>query len=151
MQTMYLENWKAKSEIRSKNLLIFYVSVSIINCLDISSCQFFFLSKGPWLEVSDLKDGVLSHYKWHFVGHPKVTSRWENPVMDWYFVSNIVLTYCEKKNVLVIEKNFWNLRLKAENLQKKLDHQNILFEQWKVRPIFGTECFFNLFLEVSQI
>ena len=25
---------------------------------------------------------------------------------DWYFVTKIVLTYCEKKNVLVIEKNF---------------------------------------------
>ena len=24
----------------------------------------------------------------------------------WYFVTKIVLTYCEKKNVLVIEKNF---------------------------------------------
>ena len=34
----------------------------------------------------------------------------------WYFVTNIVLTYCEKKIVLVIEKNFWNSRLKAENL-----------------------------------
>ena len=29
----------------------------------------------------------------------------------WYFVTKIVLTYCEKKNVLVIEKYFWNLRL----------------------------------------
>ena len=25
---------------------------------------------------------------------------------NWYFVTKIVLTYCEKKNVLVIEKNF---------------------------------------------
>ena len=25
---------------------------------------------------------------------------------EWYFVTKIVLTYCEKKNVLVIEKNF---------------------------------------------
>ena len=24
----------------------------------------------------------------------------------WYFVTKIVLTYCEKKNVLLIEKNF---------------------------------------------
>ena len=27
-------------------------------------------------------------------------------VDKWYFVIKIVLTYCEKKNVLVIEKNF---------------------------------------------
>ena len=138
-----------KSGPKIPSYLMFLSQLSTVSTYQVAN--FFFLSKGPWLEVSDLKDGVLSHYKWHFVGHPKVTSRWENPVMDWYFVSNIVLTYCEKKNVLVIEKNFWNLRLKAENLQKKLDHQNILFEQWKVRPIFGTECFFNLFLEVSQI
>ena len=31
----------------------------------------------------------------------------------WYFVTKIVLTYCEKQNVLVVKKNFWNSRLKA--------------------------------------
>ena len=35
----------------------------------------------------------------------------------WYFVTKIVLTNCEKKLFLLIEKNFWNLRPKAENLQ----------------------------------
>ena len=30
-----------------------------------------------------------------------------------YFVSKIVLTFCEKKIVLVTEKHFWNSRLKA--------------------------------------
>ena len=35
----------------------------------------------------------------------------------WYFVTKIVRTYCEKKIVLVIEKFFWNLRLKAENMK----------------------------------
>ena len=35
----------------------------------------------------------------------------------WYFVTKIVLTYCEKKIVLVVKKNFWNLGLKAENLK----------------------------------
>ena len=34
------------------------------------------------------------------------------------FFSKIVITYCEKKIVLVIEKNFLNSRLKADNLQK---------------------------------
>ena len=34
----------------------------------------------------------------------------------WYFVTKIVLTYCEKKNVLVVKKNFGNSSLKAENL-----------------------------------
>ena len=41
---------------------------------------------------------------------------------EWYFITKIVLTYCEKKIVLVIEKFFWNLRLKAENLQNFWDH-----------------------------
>ena len=27
-------------------------------------------------------------------------------VKKWYFITKIVLTYCEKKNVLMIEKNF---------------------------------------------
>ena len=36
----------------------------------------------------------------------------------WYFVTKIVLTYCEKKIVLVIEKNFWNLRLNISKIGK---------------------------------
>ena len=35
----------------------------------------------------------------------------------WYFVFEIVLTYCEKKSVLVIEKNFRRFDAEAENLQ----------------------------------
>ena len=52
-----------------------------------------------------------------------------------------------EKIALVIEKNFWNLRLKAENFQNFLYHFNNLFKQW----IFGNRMFFNFFLEVSQI
>ena len=39
----------------------------------------------------------------------------------WYFVTKIVLTYCEK-NVLVIEKKISNWKLKDEKLQKFGDH-----------------------------
>ena len=39
----------------------------------------------------------------------------------WYFVTEIVLTYCEKI-VMVIKKKIWNSRLKAENLQEFWDH-----------------------------
>ena len=53
--------------------------------------------------------------------------------------------------ILVTEKNFWNSRLKAENLQNFWDHWNNLFKQWQVRRILVTECFFILFLEVSPI
>ena len=47
-----------------------------------------------------------------------------------------------EKIVLVIEKNFWNLRLKAENLQNFWDHSNSLFKQWNVRTIFGNRMLF---------
>ena len=50
---------------------------------------------------------------------------------EWYFVTKIILTYWEKKIVLLIEKNFWNLRLKPENLEKFWDHQNIFFQSVK--------------------
>ena len=42
-----------------------------------------------------------------------------------------------KKIVLEIEKNFWNSRPSASNVQKFWDHWNNLFKQWKVRTIFG--------------
>jgi hypothetical protein len=46
----------------------------------------------------------------------------EHPVeqfsKQWYFVSKNFQTYCEKKS---FQKNFWNSRLKAENLQLKQD------------------------------
>ena len=52
-----------------------------------------------------------------------------------------------EKIVLVIDKNFWNSRLKAENFK--------IFEiTWTIysnRQYLVTECFFSLFLEVSQI
>ena len=60
------------------------------------------------------------------------------PKLFWHTVRNTI--------VLVIEKNFWNSRLNAENFWNFWDHLNNLFKQWKVRTIFG-----NLFLEVSQI
>ena len=56
-----------------------------------------------------------------------------------------------RKNALVIEKNFWNSRLKSENSQNLLDHLNNLFKQWKVRTIPGNRMLFNLFPEVSKI
>ena len=54
--------------------------------------------------------------------------------LQWYFVSKIVLAYCEKWNVQVIEEGL----LKSENFW---DHLNNFFEQWKLRTIFETECF----------
>ena len=42
-----------------------------------------------------------------------------------------------EKIVLVIQKNFWNSRLKAEDSKFVWNHLNNLFKQWKVRTIFG--------------
>ena len=47
-----------------------------------------------------------------------------------------------EKIVLVIEKNFWNSRLKAKNLKHFWDHLNNLFKQWKVRTISGNRMLF---------
>ena len=49
-----------------------------------------------------------------------------------------VLTFCEKKNVLMIEKNFWNSRLKFAN---HLSSKNKLFEHWIVTTIFESAYF----------
>ena len=68
---------------------------------------------------------------------------------EWYFVTKIVLTYCEKKNSSDREKLS---RLKAENFQKKFEITRTIYSNSvKSEQILVTECFFNLFLEVSQI
>ena len=66
-----------------------------------------------------------------------------------YFISNVkesqIIVFCCQncsdllwdKNVLEIEKNFWNSRRKLENLQNFWDHWSNLFKQWKVRTSFG--------------
>ena len=55
-----------------------------------------------------------------------------------------------KKIVLVIEKNFWNSRLKPENLQKFWDYsRTICSNSERSEQFLVTECCFNLFLEVS--
>ena len=60
-------------------------------------------------------------------------------------------TYCEKKIVLVIEKNIWNSKLKAKNLQNFEITKTIYSNSERSEHFLVTECFFNLFLEVSQI
>ena len=61
----------------------------------------------------------------------------------WYFVTKIVL---------MIEKNFWNSRPSASNLQKFWDNYRTIYSNSERSDQFlVTECFFNLFLEVSHI
>ena len=95
----------------------------------------------PWLSVT-------YNCYWHteFVAsfNPQTKTGFKEFTREkWYFVTKIDLIYYEKKLFyLVIKKNFWNSRLKAGNLQIFWDHWNNLFEQWKVRTIFGNRMVF---------
>jgi hypothetical protein len=65
--------------------------------------------------------------------------------LKWYFVTKIVLTYCEKKLFWRSRKTFeiqgWRPRIfKILKILSERSEQFLL-----------TECFFNLFLEISQI
>ena len=65
----------------------------------------------------------------------------------WYFVCKNNSDLLWKKNVLVIERNFWNWSLTAKNFAKILRSlEQYLFEKWKVRTIFETECFSYLLI-----
>ena len=62
----------------------------------------------------------------------------------WYSVTNQNCSdLMGEKNFLLIEKNFWNSRLKAESLQNFRYHLNNLFKQWKVRTTFGNRMLFD--------
>ena len=61
--------------------------------------------------------------------------------LSWIGENGILLPKLFRHSSL-IEKTFWNSRLKAKNLQKIWDHKNNFFEQWKVRTIFGNRMLF---------
>ena len=54
----------------------------------------------------------------------------------WYFVSKIVLTYCEKKCSIVQEK-LGKCEAEGQEVAKFLRSLEQLFKQWKVGTIFG--------------
>ena len=107
---------------------------------------FFILVWPVWLQFGHCTVvGYLVRYM------PFVVAPGKNPSkkrqIEWYFVTKIVLTYCEKKIVLVIEKNFWRPRIcKIFEITRTIYSNSESSEQFSV-----TECFFNLFLEVSHI
>ena len=70
----------------------------------------------------------------------------------WYFVTTIVLTYCEKKKILVIKK----IKLKFEAECREFANNLRSLEQFvgivkRSEQFLVPEYFFNMFLEVSQI
>ena len=58
-----------------------------------------------------------------------------------HFASNFVLTKCEKKFALVIEKSLSKIQDWSSKIWKSFSWscENKLLEQWKVRTIFQTE------------
>ena len=81
-----------------------------------------------FLSVNGIWEKRLQHFILYKVYKTKTLNILK---VAFIFVLNLILAPFSKKNcsdllwekiVLVIEKNFWNLRLKAENLQKFWDH-----------------------------
>ena len=73
-----------------------------------------------------------------------------------FFFSFVKTWYLPIGNIgILLPKLFWpNVRKNCSSDQEKLMKLKLkaldsLFKQWKVRTIFETECFLNLFLEVS--
>ena len=69
----------------------------------------------------------------------------------WYFVTKIVLTYCERKLFYWLRKTFeirgWRMKIcKFFEITRTIHSNTERSEEFLV-----TKCFFNLFLEVSQI
>ena len=95
--TVYYGNSWSKSHFTM--LLTAQTMVGVINNLS----QILFPARG-------IRERSLLYYdKWpHYFLH------------QWYFVSKIVLTYCEKKKC--DRDFFWNSRLKVRNLQNVWDH-----------------------------
>ena len=66
---------------------------------------------------------------------------WEILVKMLFCFQNCFYPLWEKV-ILVIEKNFWKSRLKAENFQNVWDHLNDRFKQWKVTTISDNRMIF---------
>ena len=72
-------------------------------------------------------------------------------VSEWYFVTQIVLTYCEKQLFYDREKL---LKFEAEGREfakKFVIGRTIYSNRKRSEQFLVTEYFFNMFLEVSQI
>ena len=63
----------------------------------------------------------------------------------WYFVTKIVLNYCEKKNCSSDQEQFLKFEDEGREFAK------ILRSLERSEQFLVTECFFNLFLEISYM
>ena len=70
----------------------------------------------------------------------------------WYFVTKIVLTYCERKIVLVIKKKNFEIRGWRPRICKNFEiTRTICLNSERSEQFWVTECFSNMFLEASQV
>ena len=104
----------------------------------------------------------LDNYRWQ-VDFEKLlfTTKIYSGYLNKNKISSAKMVFCYQncsallweKIVLVIEIFFWNLRLKAKNLQTFTfwDHKNNLSNSERSEQFLVTECFRNLFLKVSHL
>ena len=69
-------------------------------------------------------------------------------IVHWYFVFKIVLAYCEKKNVLVIEKKHLKLEAEGREFANIFQISRTISLNSETSDEFLKQ---NLFLEVSHI
>ena len=66
---------------------------------------------------------------------------------NWYFVTKIVLTNCEKKKCSSDREKLLKFEAEGREFAKVLIYSN----SERSEQFLVTECFFNLFLEVSHV
>ena len=79
-----------------------------------------------------------------------VSGRTSDSSCKWYFVVKIVLTYCEKKCSSYGQKTF-KIRGWRPRICKRFEITRTIYSNSaRSKQFLVTECFFNLFLEVSH-
>ena len=68
---------------------------------------------------------------------------------QWYFVAKIILTYC-KKNCSSDQKKLLKFEAEGREFAKFLRSLEHYSNSERAEQFLVTECFFNLFLEVSH-
>ena len=92
--------------------------------------------------MTDMNVKICQPTTWHLAKLLQLCTK-------WYFVSKIVLTYYEKKKFSWFE--LWKFEAESGKVEKNLSSGEQYIGTVKVSTIFETNCFFNLFQEVSQI
>ena len=71
-------------------------------------------------------------------------------IQNWYFVSKIVLTFCEKKCSSDLEKKMKS-EVEGREFAKTIEMTRTIYSNGERSEQFLKHCFFNLFMEISQI